>query len=139
MKFTHTAQKYRPLAALFGCPWIIEVGLMEIAKASLDSQKIANARLKFSLLVVLAWVFAFIIADFIVRAPMRLIRDICVPKELRLDSINAAKFYRALQSLNLKFSPQNLIAPNFGADCAKSSAPYIVAAAKILIRAVLPR
>lgn len=30
---------------------------MEIAKAGLDQQKIANARLKFSLLAALAWVF----------------------------------------------------------------------------------
>ena len=30
---------------------------MEIAKVGLDPQKIANARLKFSLLAALAWVF----------------------------------------------------------------------------------
>ena len=53
----HTAQRYRLRAALFGCRWIIEVGIMEIAKAGLDPQKIANARLKFSLPAALAWVF----------------------------------------------------------------------------------
>ena len=48
---------------------------------------------KFRLLTVLAWVFAFIIVDFIVRAPnVRPLRDTCALKELRSDSINAAKF-----------------------------------------------
>lgn len=93
---------------------------MEIAKAGLDPQKIANVRLKFSLLAALAWVFAFILANFNrLHAECALVRDTCVLKELRSDSINAAKFYLILRSLNLKFSPQNLIAP------------YIVAADKI--------
>ena len=74
---------------------------MEIAKVGLDPQKIANTRLKFSLLAALAWIFAFILAYFIVRAPnVHPLRDTCTLKELR-DSINAAKFYRALRSLNL--------------------------------------
>ncbi len=68
---------------------------------------------KFSLLTALVWVFLFIFVDFIVRALMRPLRDTCAFKELRSDSINAAKFYRILRSLNLKFSPQNLIVPKF--------------------------
>ena len=55
-----------------------------MAKASLDPQEIANARLKFSLLTVLLWVFAFILADFNrLRAECALMHDTCVIKYLR--------------------------------------------------------
>ena len=61
----------------------------------MDLQKIANARRKFSLITVLAWVFAFILANFNrLHAEYALMRDTCVLKYLRSDSINAAKFYR---------------------------------------------
>ena len=52
MKFTHTAQKYRPQAAFFGRRWIIEVGLMD-SKSGLGPAGDREARLKFSLLTVL--------------------------------------------------------------------------------------
>ena len=56
--------------------------------------------------------FVFILVGFIVRAPnVRPLRDTACSKSY--DSINAVKFYRILRSLNLKFSPQNLIAPKF--------------------------
>ena len=65
---------------------------------------------KFRLLAALAWSFCALI----IRTPnVRPLCDTCVLKELRSDSINAVKFYRILRSLNLKFSPQNLIAPKF--------------------------
>ena len=61
---------------------------------------------KFSLLAALAWSFCALI----IRTPnVRPLCDTCVLKELRSDSINAAKFYLILRSLNLKFSLQNLI------------------------------
>lgn len=86
---------------------------MGIAKAGLDPQKIANARLKFSLPAALAWSFCVHYSGFYRPRADAPIMRYCALKELRSDSINAVKFYRALQSLNLKFSPQNLIAPKF--------------------------
>lgn len=70
---------------------------------------------KFSLLTVLAWVFfAFILADFNrPRVECALMHDTCVLNTCDRKSINAVKFYRILRFLNLKFSPQNLIAPKF--------------------------
>ena len=83
------------------------------SKSGLRSVEDREARLKFSLLAALVWVFLSICVDFIIRALMRPLRDTCAFKELRSDSINAAKFYLILRSLNLKFSPQNLIVPKF--------------------------
>ena len=58
---------------------------MEIAKASLDPQKIAKRALNLACLpACLGFLRSF--WDFIVRAPMRLIRNTCVLKELRSDS-----------------------------------------------------
>ena len=60
---------------------------------------------KFSLLAALAWVFAFILANFNrLHAECALMHDTCVLKELRSDSINAVKFYRILRSLNLNLA-----------------------------------
>ncbi|WP_297913693.1 hypothetical protein [uncultured Campylobacter sp.] len=65
---------------------------------------------KFGLLTVLLWFLRSFWWILIVRTPnVRPLRDTCALKELRSDSINAVKFYRILRSLNLKFSPQNLI------------------------------
>ena len=71
----HMAQRYRPQTALFGRQWIIEVGRMDGKSgfgATGDREMYA---FKFRLLIVLLWVFTFILADFIVRAPMRLLCD----------------------------------------------------------------
>ena len=81
-----------------------------MAKAGLDLREIAKRALNLACLSHSFDFFVFILVDFIVRAPnVRPLCDVCVLKELRSDSINAAKFYRALRSLNLKFSLQNLI------------------------------
>ena len=52
----HMAQRYRPQTALLGTGELLKQAGW-IAKAGLDLQKIANARLKFNLITVLAWIF----------------------------------------------------------------------------------
>lgn len=59
---------------------------MEIAKAGLDSREIAKSALNLACLPRLFEFSVFILVGFIVRAPMRLIRNTCVLKELRSDS-----------------------------------------------------
>ena len=120
MKFIHMAQRYRPQTALFGRRWIIEAGLMDSKSGFGAAGDREMCAFKFGLLTVLLWFLRSFWWILIVRTPnVRPLRDTCALKELRSDSINAAKFYLILRSLNLKFSPQNLIAP------------YIVAADKI--------
>ena len=63
MKFTHTAQKYRPLAALFGRRRIIKAGWMD-SKSGLGLAGDREARLKFSLLAALVWVFCVYFSGF---------------------------------------------------------------------------
>ena len=79
----HMAQKYRLQAALFGRRWIIEAGWMD-SKSGLEPAGDREERLKFSLLAALAWVFAFILANFNrLHAECALVRDTCVLKYLR--------------------------------------------------------
>ena len=59
----HTAQRYRPQTTLFGCQWIIEAGLMD-SKSGLGAARDREARLKFSLITVLAWVFCVHFSGF---------------------------------------------------------------------------
>ena len=65
---------------------------------------------KFSLPAALAWSFCALI----IRTPnVRPLCDTARSKSYDRKCINAVKFYRILRSLNLKFSPQNLIVPKF--------------------------
>ncbi len=83
----HTAQKYRLQAALFGRRWIIEAGLMDGKSGFRPAGDCEMYAFKFSLLTVLLWVFAFILANFNhPRAECALMHDTCVFKRLRSDS-----------------------------------------------------
>lgn len=83
----HASQKYRPQTALFGCQWIIEAGLMDSKSGFGAAGDREMCAFKFSLLTVLLWFFAFILADFNrPRAECALMHDTCVLQYLRSDS-----------------------------------------------------
>lgn len=111
----HTVQRCRPQTALFGCQWIIEADRMD-SKSRLGSigGVTKYVPLNLACLPRLFGFSAFIFVDFIARVPnARSCMILACLNAYDRKCINAVKFYRILRSLNLKFSPQNLIAPKF--------------------------